>query len=125
APSLAFVASALALAFTPQPTYLDPDFHMETVAGMNACCGETGVRYGKALAAVLPKDVIIATTMAGGMPYYAGVTTIDQYGLTDATIARQPPPERGYRRGHIKLAPIDYLRSRQVNIVIGHPTLSP
>ena len=69
-------------------------------------------------------DVVIATTAAGILPYYARLPTIDMHGLTDATIAR-----RGRivsrRTGHARFADVAYLKHRRVNLVIGHPKIEP
>ncbi|UCF35025.1 MAG: hypothetical protein JSV78_06900 [Phycisphaerales bacterium] len=66
------------------------------------------------------KNVIIATTAAGAVPYYSGLITIDMHGLTDAYIARhgilQDP-----RPGHGRMASLEYLKERGVNLVLGYP----
>ncbi len=69
-------------------------------------------------------DVIIATTAAGILPYYARLTTIDMHGLADSTIARQGKIVSN-RPGHKRLAGVDYLKRRGVNLVIGHPKVEP
>jgi hypothetical protein len=65
-------------------------------------------------------NVIIATTAAGVVPYYSGLTTIDMHGLTDAYVARhgmlQDP-----RPGHGRMASLEYLKERGVNLVLGYP----
>jgi arabinofuranosyltransferase len=69
-------------------------------------------------------EVSIATTAAGAIPYYSGLRTIDQMGINDKFVAR-----RGVlwatRPGHQRLAPHAYLRGVGVNLVIGHPRVSP
>jgi hypothetical protein len=47
---------------------------------------------------------VLAIHSAGAIPYYAGLTTIDMWGLTDHHIARAPLPEHsiglvGHQRG--------------------------
>jgi arabinofuranosyltransferase len=79
------------------------------------------VEAGLALRALFrDKNVIIATTAAGVVPYYSGLTTIDMHGLTDAYVARhgilQDP-----RPGHGRMASLEYLKERGVNFVLGYP----
>ncbi len=112
----AFCASWLAL----HPPVMEGVFHQETMQEMNDCCGPPFVDLGKRLGRVLPSDVVLATTAAGSIPYFADATTIDQIGLTDAYVAHGA--EVGaFRRGHVKRAPESYLAARGVNLVIGHP----
>ena len=52
----------------------------------------------------LPPDTWIAIHSAGAIPFYAGLPTIDMWGLTDHHIARAPVPEHtiglvGHQRG--------------------------
>lgn len=50
---------------------------------------------------VLPKDVTIATTSAGMIPFFCDRPCLDLHGLTDPEIARQPvTPETRGRVGH-------------------------
>jgi arabinofuranosyltransferase len=69
-------------------------------------------------------DVVIATTVAGVLPYYAELTTIDMHGLTDAAIAREGAVVSN-RPGHKRFATYDTLVRRRVNLVIGHPKIEP
>jgi hypothetical protein len=66
--------------------------------------------------------VIIATTAAGAIPYYSKLKTIDMLGLSDAWIARHGEIYT-QRPGHRRVASLDYLERRGVNLVIGHPWL--
>jgi hypothetical protein len=81
-------------------------------------------QIGKALRRELGKDsdVIIATTAAGAIPYYSKLKTIDMLGLSDAWIARHGEIYT-QRPGHRRVASLDYLERRGVNLVIGHPWL--
>lgn len=103
------------------PSVLDTRYHMESLEEMHRCCAVPGIAYGRRLAEVLPPDTVIATTMAGGIAYYSGLTTIDQLGLTDREVARNGVPAKPIRRGHSKRASTSYLLSRGVNLVIHHP----
>ena len=67
-------------------------------------------------------DVVIATTVAGILPYYAELTTIDMHGLTDAHIARHGQVVSN-RPGHKRLAGVEYMTQRGVHLVIGHPKI--
>ncbi len=88
---------------------------------------EDWIGIGKTLGRLFDGDrdeVSIATTAAGAIPYYSGLRTIDQMGINDKFVAR-----RGIlwatRPGHQRLAPHAYLRGVGVNLVIGHPRVSP
>ena len=115
-------SGALAIASL-APSVLDVRYHMESLEEMHRCCAVPGITYGRRLKQVLPPDTVIATTMAGGIAYYSGLTTIDQLGLTDREVARHGVLARPIRRGHIKRASTSYLASRGVNLVIHHPKL--
>ncbi len=60
----------------------------------------------------------------GILPYHARLTTIDMHGLTDATVARQGKTVSN-RPGHKRFATEAYLKQRRVNLVIGHPKITP
>lgn len=65
-------------------------------------------------------DVTIATTAAGAIPYYSRLRTVDMLGLNDRWVARNGEVV-GSVPGHMRMAPLGYLRERNVNLVIGHP----
>jgi len=67
-------------------------------------------------------DVTIALTAAGAVPYASGLDAIDMLGLTDAWVAKNGV-NLGDRPGHQRIATLEYLVSRQVNLIVGHPTL--
>jgi arabinofuranosyltransferase len=67
-------------------------------------------------------DVVIATTAAGAIPYYARLPTVDMLGLNDHWIARHGAVV-GNRPGHQKKATFRYLLARRVNLVLNHPWL--
>ena len=113
-------SGALAIASL-APSVLDTRYHMESLEEMHRCCGLPGIAFGRRLKQVLPPDTVIATTMAGGIAYYSGLTTIDQLGLTDREVARNGVVAKPVRRGHVKRASSAYLASRGVNLVIHHP----
>lgn len=86
---------------------------------------EDWIGIGKTLGRLFDGETVtIATTAAGAIPYYSGLRTIDQMGINDKFVAR-----RGVlwatRPGHQRLAPHAYLRGVGVNLVIGHPRVSP
>jgi hypothetical protein len=66
--------------------------------------------------------VLIATTAAGAIPYYSGLRTIDMLGLNDPWIARHGRRLTSHA-GHRRIATLDYLESKGVNLVIGHPVM--
>ncbi len=61
-------------------------------------------------------ELTLATTGIGMVAYYSRLPAIDVLGLTDATVARMPL-QRRRRPGHEKLATLDYLRSRKVDLL--------
>ncbi len=65
-------------------------------------------------------DVEIAVTAAGAVPYYSELKTLDMLGLNDKFIAREQNTISN-RPGHQKLASIDYLKRKGVNLLIGDP----
>jgi arabinofuranosyltransferase len=56
---------------------------------------------GEWIAAYFPPDAVLAIHSAGAVPYYAGLRTIDMWGLTDPHIARRPAAGTGMA-GHEK-----------------------
>jgi hypothetical protein len=67
-------------------------------------------------------SVLIATTAAGAIPYYSGLRTIDMLGLNDPWVAKHGR-YLGTHAGHRRGATLDYLVSKGVNLVIGHPAM--
>jgi hypothetical protein len=110
-------AVCLALSFSPR--YLERSYAMQSLWEMNSFV-EIGRETGLRLKEVLPPDTIIATSLAGTIPYYSGLTTIDEFGLNDRFIARQPSPEK-FARGHVKHSSVDYLAERGVNLIVEFP----
>ena len=75
---------------------------------------------------MFPQDAVTSAKGAGVLPFYAyGLTVIDEYGLNDATIARNPVsrPNRQRRIAHERRPPAGYLEKRGVNIYL-HPAVS-
>ena len=73
-------------------------------------------------AGTLPTDATWARQAVGVAPYmFPGVAVIDEYGLTDHTIARTPvdTPNEHRTMAHDRRPPPGYLQSRGVNIEIG------
>lgn len=76
---------------------------------------------------VIPHDAVMAITTAGIRPYYVpDLTIIDRWGLTDATIARNPvtPPNSRRTMGHDRRPPSGYLEERGVNFAVHPPAFS-
>jgi hypothetical protein len=109
----------LALSF--MPPYLEHTYGMQSTWEMNRYVYQ-GREAGRRLKEVLPPDTVISTTLAGTIPYFSGLVTIDEWGLNDRYIASQRAPEL-FRRGHLKSAPGGYLWDRGVNLIVGHPTV--
>lgn len=74
-----------------------------------------------------PANPLISLHAVGAIPFYSGLRTVDQLGLTDPFVARHGlRPDVSYARpGHQRHAPVEYLRRRGVNFIIGNPTLLP
>jgi hypothetical protein len=84
---------------------------------------ERWARIGQRLGSLFPPqsaDVAIATSAAGAIPYYSGLRTVDMLGLNDRWVARHGRV-MGSRPGHRRIATVDYLLERRVNLIIGHP----
>jgi arabinofuranosyltransferase len=75
-------------------------------------------RVGGALALARREDDVLATDMAGTLPYYSGLHTIDMFGLCDAHIARHG--KRWARMGKLDL---DYvIRARPTYYLFNFPS---
>jgi hypothetical protein len=81
---------------------------------------DEGTLVGKAFKEVLPPDTVIATTLAGTIPYFSELYTIDQWGLSEPYVRDQQAPPY-YARGHVKPAPKEYLEKMGVQLQVGHP----
>ena len=79
--------------------------------------------YERAWRGVLPDDAVMATKAVGVVPYYLpDLTFVDNYGLTDKTVARSPFTRVGARRlAHERIPPPGYLEERGVNFTIYPP----
>jgi hypothetical protein len=116
-PAVAAGCAALAFAQGPGAPELEHEFGMQSIPDM-VRYAEEGKRVGTVLREKTPPETILATTLAGTIAYYGDRVTIDQWGLNDRYVARLPG---GTGRGHMKKAPAEYLRSRNVNLELGHP----
>ena len=70
---------------------------------------------------MFPLDAVTSVTGAGILPFYAyGLTVIDEYGLNDATIARNPVSHPNHQRciAHDRSPPSGYLEKRGVNFTV-------
>jgi uncharacterized protein YodC (DUF2158 family) len=67
-------------------------------------------------------SVLIAVTTAGAIPYYSRLRAIDMLGLNDPWVARHGRRFTSHP-GHRRIATLDYLVSKGVNLVIGHPAM--
>lgn len=64
--------------------------------------------------------VVIAITAAGAIPYHARLEAVDMGGINDAWVARHGIVASD-RPGHQRMATMEYLLSRKVNLLIGTP----
>ena len=65
----------------------------------------------------LPADVVLGAGGVGAIPYYTEWETIDFRGLNDLEVARMPVGDRNATPGHERLAPIEYLWERGVEML--------
>ncbi len=80
---------------------------------------------GRLLGEAFPaRDVGIATSAAGAIPYFSGLPAVDMLGLCDTFVARHGLPA-GDKAGHRRYAPLAYLVQRGVHLVIGSPWVRP
>ena len=85
---------------------------------------ENWAGIGSVLGRAFGRDssVLIAATTAGAIPYYSGLRTIDMLGLNDPWVARHGRRFTSHA-GHRRIATLNYLVSKGVNLVIGHPVM--
>jgi arabinofuranosyltransferase len=119
--AVAVLGMATALAMSRTAVVLELQHHMQSVAEMDEIARRT-TRVGKVLAATLPPDTIVSTTAAGMAYHVPELRVVDQWGLTDSVLARQPVRQIEVR-GHVKPASREYLAARHVNLVFDHPRL--
>jgi hypothetical protein len=69
------------------------------------------------------RDVTIAVSPAGAIPFFSGLRTIDMLGLNDAWVARHGYARKGcvVCAGHSRIAQVEYLKTQGVNLLIGDP----
>jgi len=74
---------------------------------------------------LLPHDAYLAIPCIGAIPYYSDLRTLDWLGLTDTTIAHQPPLRQSMV-AHDRLGTPDYGARRGVDVwaVGAHPVLA-
>lgn len=60
----------------------------------------------------------IAVTPLGVLPYFADLTTVDMLGLTDPVTARTGYTIEPYYPGHVRMARVEHLVDRDVNLVL-------
>jgi hypothetical protein len=70
------------------------------------------------------RNVTVATTAVGAIPFYSSLPAIDMHGLTDRWVAHHGVSTPG-NVGHRRAATLGYLILREVNIVLGHPWIVP
>ncbi len=114
----AVLVVGLVFAVGPGKPKMEKRFGMQSHALMTKFA-EEGIRSAPAIEQKTPPQTILAAKLAGTVAYYSDRTTIDQWGLTDRHVARLST--RSLKRGHMKSAPLDYLRQRGVNLEVGHP----
>ena len=87
----------------------------ESVAFMDRFARDR-VLIGRWLKKRVPKDSWMAVGGAGAIVYASELNAIDSFGLADLYVAHEVKP-RSSRPGHQKLAPMDYILSREPDII--------
>jgi arabinofuranosyltransferase len=81
-----------------------------------------GVRLNRMVeAGLLPRDLYVAMSSVGAIPYYSGVRTLDRLGLTDAHVAHSRGGTRHRVMAHDKSATLEYMHERGVDMVSVDP----
>jgi hypothetical protein len=124
-------ALMVGLTFTQRPTEKDSlglpvmvgdRYGFQSLEGMNSMVETEGIPVGKKLGEVLPPDTVVATTLAGTISYYSDLRIVDQWGLNEPYVRHQEAPPT-YLRGHVKPAPMEYLKEAGVDLYMHHPTI--
>jgi hypothetical protein len=79
---------------------------------------EWGLAVGEYLREHAPEDAVLATNIAGSIPWASGLRTIDTLGLNDVTIAHTDMPRMGKGRAGHEKGNGDYVLSREPDYVI-------
>jgi arabinofuranosyltransferase len=69
-----------------------------------------------------PRRPTIAVTALGVISYGSDLRTVDMLGLTDPDVARRGDPIPLYYPGHVRMATVDQLLAKRVDLVVGQPT---
>jgi hypothetical protein len=101
------------------PPVLEHEYAMQSLAEMDDYT-QLGLEVGPALDRALPPGTQVATTLAGTISYGSRLRVVDQWGLSDRSVARGPALAK-FQRGHYKPATAEYLLGRGVELVIHHP----
>ena len=79
---------------------------------------EWGLEVGSWLGREAPEDAVLATNIAGSIPWASGLRTIDTLGLNDVTIAHTEMPRMGRGRAGHEKGNGDYVLTREPDYVI-------
>ena len=87
--------------------------------GFLATVEPEGVILGRMVSeGLLPRDTHIAIPCVGAIPYWSGLRTLDELGLTDKVVARQKmPPSAERAMAHDKVASHEYLVASGVDLI--------
>jgi hypothetical protein len=77
---------------------------------------QDGIKIGTWLSIFLPRGTWIALNMAGTVPYFSGMPTIDMLGLTDRHIAYKTPKRRVNLPMHEK-QDFEYVLNREPTLI--------
>jgi hypothetical protein len=103
--ALALALALGALAFLLWPTATDR-FYLGQPRAFLKANEDAWAALGRSLARYAPPDLYLATNVAGKLPYYSRLRTLDMLGLCDRTVARAPLADLGVGyAGHERAAP--------------------
>ncbi|MEK7483051.1 MAG: hypothetical protein AABZ60_01835, partial [Planctomycetota bacterium] len=101
---------------------------IDSISQLNSYVNEDQLNWtqiGKMLAYYFPdRDIRLATSAVGAIPYYSRLDTVDILGLNDPWIAHYGDIW-GNRPGHQKHATLEYLKQREVHLLLGNPWIKP
>jgi arabinofuranosyltransferase len=69
----------------------------------------------------VPGQPVIAVAPLGVLPYFADLETVDMLGLTDPVTARTGYAIEPYYPGHVRMARVEHLLDRGVNLALAQP----
>jgi arabinofuranosyltransferase len=112
------IAGAVVLASAHASVHFEDSAHQVlTWSVMSRQSTDAWVAIGKWFGRIAAPQESIATGTCGAIPYYSGLRCLDMRGLNDKYVARLAP-DRSQPAGHHKVAPLSYVRERNITYII-------